>query len=164
MCDPAAAALAVKDPPRIAVTGLLDLRLTVDAALSQRELLKSSKSLTDSWLRFDIHAAWSDTSSSACAQPTSRLSAHAPARSARLAGLDAGSAHAHDRSCPTMPNLDQTPPPLRLRTSGCIRPGCAQRVERQPKPTRVVEVAAVEAELPVAVAHAGGCSKPRTTA
>ena len=34
MCDPAAAALSVKDPPRIALTGLLDLRLTVDAALS----------------------------------------------------------------------------------------------------------------------------------
>ena len=34
MCEPAAAALSVKDRPRVALAGLRDLRLAVDAALS----------------------------------------------------------------------------------------------------------------------------------
>ena len=34
MCEPAAAALSVKDRPRMALAGLRDLRLAVDAALS----------------------------------------------------------------------------------------------------------------------------------
>ncbi len=45
MCEPAAAALSAKDPPRIALAGLRDLRLTVDAALSSFSSIEEGERL-----------------------------------------------------------------------------------------------------------------------